>query len=294
MTAIGAQELDRELTNAFNLFYNLEFDEALKRFTILSQQRPREADVQNGLAQALLFRTMLRTGFLESSVVSNNKALLGRGKMPFAPEDEKRFAAAIDRALELSQKEDPGSLYSLGVACGFRVTFDFLVKRAAIDALRDLSRARRAHNRAFELDPQFFDAQMVQGLYDYVLGSLPWYYRTLGFLGGFHGDRPRGLAIIESVAAKGKRNKTDAAIILAGLYRREKRNDDAYRILDSLVKSYPGNVLYSLELAGLQVEMKQFSQARARLKEVLRDPRIAGTPYEATAKALTGKLPIVF
>jgi len=65
------------------------------------------------------------------------------------------------------------------------------------DALRDATAARRDCSRVTELDPSNYDARLVQGVYDYAVGSLPLTWRVMGFLAGFHGDKDRGMQTVE-------------------------------------------------------------------------------------------------
>ena len=77
-----------------------------------------------------------------------------------------------------------------------------MVRKAWRDSLKDANAARRWHNRISELDPNNMDARLVQGLHDYIVGSLPWGYRMLGFMIGFSGDKPKGIHTVEEVSQK--------------------------------------------------------------------------------------------
>ena len=62
-----------------------------------------------------------------------------------------------------------------------------------MDALHDATTARKLHNRVSELDPSNVDARLVQGLDDYIVGSLTPLYRMMGFLVGYQGDKEQGI-----------------------------------------------------------------------------------------------------
>jgi tetratricopeptide (TPR) repeat protein len=81
------------------------------------------------------------------------------------------------------------------------------------------------------------------------VGSLPWTWRAIGFLAGFHGDRAEGIRTLESVAHKGKKNRVDAEVLLCALYRRENRAKDAIPLLDDLLRRYPRDYLLLFEKA---------------------------------------------
>jgi tetratricopeptide (TPR) repeat protein len=246
---------DPLIQKGFDHFYNLEYDEAIAAFRQYIAKHPDEPRGYNHLAQAILYREMYRTGALETELVSGSNPFLRRPKMNPSPEDQKEFDDAIQRSMELSQarlKENPRdtqALYTLGVAHGLRANYNFLVRKAWMDALRDATQARKLHNRVTELDPNFTDARLVQGVHEYVVGSLPWHWRTLGFLVGFRGNKQQGIRILQEVAEKGDVNKLDAKVLLCAIYRRERKPELAIPLIQELMAAYPRNYLLYFELA---------------------------------------------
>jgi tetratricopeptide (TPR) repeat protein len=141
------------------------------------------------------------------------------------------------------------ALYAEGIAYGLRSDYHWVVEKSWYDSLRDATAARKAHNRVAELEPDNVDARLVQGLHDYIVGSLPWTYRMLGFLAGFHGDREKGIRTVEDVARNGKLDKVDAEIFLCALYRRENHPNLAVPLVQDLIRRFPRNYLLRLELS---------------------------------------------
>jgi tetratricopeptide (TPR) repeat protein len=241
----------------FDHFYNLEYDQAIADFEEAARIAPRAPGPHNNMAQALLYREMFYNGALESELVSGNNSFLRSPKLNPSPAVEKRFAVEVQKAMDLSQAElnknpnDTGGLYTLCVANGLRSNYDFLVRKAWKDALREATAARKLCNRVTELDPSNYDARLVQGVHDYVVGSLPWYLKSVGFLAGFHGDRETGIRTLEEVAQKGKLNKVDAEILLCALYRRENRARKALPLLTDLLHRYPRDYLLRFEQANM-------------------------------------------
>ncbi|MEP7364155.1 MAG: tetratricopeptide repeat protein [Acidobacteriota bacterium] len=239
----------------FDHFYNLEFEQAVADFEKAIAEQPASPDAYNHLAQSILYREMLKAGALESELVSGGNAFLRREKMEPTAEDQKRFDGAIAKAMELAQSrleskpDDKESLYALGISYSLRANYNFLVRKAWMDSLRDATQSRKLHNRITELDPTYIDARLVQGVHDYIVGSLSWHYKLLGFLVGFRGDREEGIRIVEQVAVNGKRTRDDAAILLAVVYRRERKFGPAIAILERLIPRYPRNYLLRFELA---------------------------------------------
>src|SRR5258705_7876088 len=226
--------------SAFNHFYNLEYDQAIAELEKGEAADPNSLSVHNYLAQCIQFREMFKVGALESELVTGNNSFLRRPKIDTTPEIEKRFFDEIQKAISLGEAllktnpNDTKALYALGVTYGLRGNWNFLVRKAWREALRDATTARKMHNRVTELDPSDYDARLVQGAHDYIVGSLPTFYKMLGFLVGFRGDKQKGIRTLQEVAQKGKANGVDAEVFLCAIYRREEKWQAATPILDDL------------------------------------------------------------
>jgi tetratricopeptide (TPR) repeat protein len=128
-----------------------------------------------------------------------------------------------------------------------------------------------------EIDPKQVDARMIPGTHEYVVGSLPWHYRALGFLAGFHGSKATGIRMLEEVARDGVNSRSDAQVLLATIYRRERRPQEAVTLLKDLVRKYPRNYLFHLEMAQMYSDLGDKERALAAVADVERLKR-AGTP----------------
>lgn len=238
-------------------FYNNEYDAAIAGFEAETQANPLDPNAYNHLAQAILYRELFRNGALESELVTGSNPFLRRPKLNVSSDVKTRFEQATDRALALSAKRldrdsgDETALYATSVTYGLRANYLFLVEKSWSAALRAAGASRKYSNRLIAVDPGFTDAYLIQGLHDYVVGSLPFYVRMVGHLAGFHGDRERGLRELQQVATNGVLNKYDAQVLLAVVYRRERRPEDAIPLLNSAAAQFPRNYLLRLE----QVQM---------------------------------------
>jgi len=292
LAALLAAPSDEALiARGFDHFYNLEYPQAIALFERAIDASPHDPNRYNHLAQAVLFQMMFRAGALETEMVTGGNPFLRRPKMEPTPEEQKLFAWAIGQTLSLTSEalaknpKDTSALYARGVALGFRGTYNFLVRRAWLDALRDITDARKLHNRVAELDPSNVDALMLQGVHDYIVGSLPWQYRMLGFLIGFRGDRERGIRTVQLVAERGRVNRVDAKVLLAAVARRERRPQDAVPILLDLLERYPRNYLLLFELAQMYSDLGRKEDALRtfdRIEELKRSgaPGFVHLPYE--------------
>jgi len=116
------------------------------------------------------------------------------------------------------------------------------------------------------------DARLVQGLDDYIVGSLPWGWKMLGFLVGIHGDKEKGIRTVQDVAQHGHLDRVDAEIFLGALYRRENQPRQAIPLIGDLIQRFPRNFLLRLELsqmysiAGDQAHALEAAEQVAQLK----------------------------
>ena len=274
---LGAQQTP--IDEGFAAFYNLEYDQAIAIFEKAIAQNPGLPDLHNHLAQTLIFREMFRNGALESELVSGSNSFLRRPKLNPTPETEKRILDEIAKSMALADarlKQNPNdtaAMYASGIAYGLRSNYFWVVKKAWRDSLKDATAARKLHNRISELEPNNVDARLVQGLHDYVVGSLPFGFKMLGFVIGIRGDKEKGIRTVQEVAKNGKLNRVDAEILLCALYRRENQSKLAVPLVQDLIRRYPRNYLLRMELgqmysqAGDGVRGLQALEEVARLKE---------------------------
>ncbi|MBY0505439.1 MAG: tetratricopeptide repeat protein [Bryobacteraceae bacterium] len=284
MGALAAQEALS--AKGFEHFYSLEYDAAVAEFEKEAAARPNEPEPYNHLAQALLYRELYRLGALESELVTGANPFLRRAKMEPRPEELARFDDAIAKAMRFAQVRidqkatDIRGLYALGVAYGLRGNCGFLIRKTYMSALRDATSARKLCNQVVEIDPSQYDARMVQGAHDYIVGSLPLYMRMLGFLGGIRGDKEGGIRTLLQVANKGTNNKMDAKILLGVIYRRERRPQEALPLLAEMVTKYPRNYLFRLEQSQMYADFGDKEKAAAILDDIDKLKRAGAPGYE--------------
>ncbi len=285
--AAGSTLLDQ----GWDHFYNLEYSQAIQDFEKAIAEAPQAPENYICLAQAILYQQLYRLGVLESELLTGNNYFIRTEKLQPAPAADARFESALSKVIEIARKrlaakpDDEEALYALGSAYALRTNYHFAVEKAWRAAVSDASLAKKYHGRVLELDPRNYDAMLIQGVYDYAMGSLPWHARLLSFLIGKSGDKQRGIRTIERVAQKGKSNRVDAEMMLAIIYRREKQPAEAIRVLDPLIHAFPRNYLLRLEKAHMYSDLGKKDEALAILREVeamalSAKPEYAGIPLE--------------
>ncbi len=259
---------------ALDLFYNMDFDEALTAYEKILAANPNDAEFHNHVAHTLLFRELLRNGALESQMVSGNNSFIRRMKMEPPPDVERRFFAEIDRSMVITQAaiaanpRDFRAMHVQATAYALRANYGFLVRKTWIASLGDASKGYKLASQAVALEPKYIDAQLLVGGYDYIVGSLTWHMRLIGAVAGFHGDKDRGLRTLELVGRQGQDNKRDAQITLCALYRREGQTARAIPMLLELIETFPRNYLMRFELAQMYGAVGERAKALAVLEDV--------------------------
>jgi tetratricopeptide (TPR) repeat protein len=283
LLAVPAPAARARLSVGLDHFYNLEYDEATAEFRKEAAAKPEDAAAWNHIAMSLLYQEMFRFGALESELVNGTNPFLRREKMNPSLADQREFAAALQKAMAISQArldknpKDVQALYTLGVAHGLRANYNFLVRKAYMDSLRDATAARQFHNKVTELEPANVDARLVQGVYDYMVGSLPWHIRMVGFLAGFSSDKERGIRTLEEVSRRGTLNDVDAEVLLCAIYRRQRSLTKAVPLLQDLIRRFPRNFLFRFELSQMDADLGDSAGALRVLQEIDR-LRVSGSP----------------
>lgn len=283
--------LGEQMAQGWDHFYNLEFSAATRIFENAAAANPASPLPRNGIAQSVLYGEMYRDGSLSSELVDGHNSFLRRPKMEASPALQQQFLSSIDKSIQLSDTllarnpRDVDALHAKAVALALRSNWNFLVHKAWHDSLSDATASRKLEDQILAIDPKDIDAKLGQGVHEYIVGDLPWQWRTLGFLVGFHGDKVRGLATVEQVAKNGNRNKADAEIILCVLYRRERASRKALPLLADLIKRYPRNYLLRLEQARMYDDLGDNGTAFKILDQIEREreqkvPDVANCPLE--------------
>ncbi len=260
---------------AQNYRYNLEYDQAQKTLQDWLAQHPNDLHALEGLAVVMLHREMFQRGVLASHIYGDMGSMFRTGKIPYSPEFQRRLFDVLDKVQSLAEARlkanpnDQEALYWAGAAHATRAVFYFTMAKSYLAALHEATEARKEHTQLLKINPNFTDAWLVVGLNDYIAGSLPWYYKVFASLAGYHGNRAKGIAEVQRVAAQGHWAREDARLVLAVLYRREKMYPQTLQVLEGLAQSYPRNFLLEREIAGIYQEAGDLHSAARVYDEIV-------------------------
>jgi tetratricopeptide (TPR) repeat protein len=192
-------------------------------------------------------------------------------------------------ALVARDKNDPDALYFLGTVYGVMAGYEASTARKFFAALRHGSRSVDAHQKVLKLKPDYYDAYLTVGVYDYVMGSLPFTYKAMAAMAGHRGSKDRGIRRLQTIIEKDAMAADAARVLLLAIYQNEKRYQDALEILEYLTAKYPLNYLIKLEKASVLVSLKSTQDAYRAFEELLQEPaarRVADLVHYQFAEAL--------
>lgn len=247
---------DEATQQGFLYFYNMEYVPAVKNFEKALADHPNDPYAVNHLLEGVLFQELHREGKLDAELYMSNQ-FVHMKKQPPDPEAIARVEKLIQRAQDLEEeqlKKNPhnvNALYARSVTRGLRAVKLALVEKEWFSALRSGLGAYDDSKEILKINPNFGDAKLIVGIYNYVVGSLPWPVKMAALLVTIHGSRSKGLALIKAAAEADGEASVDARTTLALFLAREKRYGEALELTDWLANAFPHNFIYALSRAGL-------------------------------------------
>jgi tetratricopeptide (TPR) repeat protein len=174
-------------------------------------------------------------------------------------------------ALVNENRNNPDALYYLGSVYGVIAGYDASMARKFFSAMRNGSRSVDLHQKVIKLNPNYYDAYLTVGVYNYIVATLPFPLKTLAAMSGIHGNKERGMSQLKLTIEKESDAADDARVILLAMYRNEKQYGQALELLQSLSAKYPGSYLLKLETASTLADLGRRAEAMNIFEGLLTD-----------------------
>lgn len=271
-------------------FYNLEYQAAIEDFQKALDLHPNNPFAANHLLEAVLFSELHREGKLDAQLYLSNEFVHMKKVQP----DEKAIARvkelserarSLERALLKKNPKDVSALYAKSVTRGLHAAEEALVGKEWLSALRNGLGAYEDANRVLHIDPNYSDAKLIVGIYNYVVGSLPWAVKLAALIVMIHGSRAKGLRLIREAAAGGGDASIDAHTTLALFLAREDKYAESLKQVHWLYRYFPHNFLYGLSEAGLLNTTGKVPESIRAYHELIRLGRQGWFPQERVGMA---------
>ena len=294
--------LDSLRKEGYEALYNLDYEGARRRFQEMTQLFPDHPAGPQCFAASLWLEQLNESWQLKASLYSTESYAEKNDKIDKRRMEEFRHwtrqAKMLAEARLRHDARDTEALYFLGATEGLKAAFAAAVERRFMTALTEGSRSVERHQEVLKLAPDFHDAELTIGLYDYIVGSLPLPVKVLAGTMGVRGSKKRGLQTLERVSKEGDWARDVARVLLIDLYKREKRWMAAVEVSRELASRYPRNYLFKLQMADALVSqvvsLRQMKGASAltgtveqneafRIFDSLLHERVAGDDTPARA-----------
>lgn len=273
---------DPEVREAYQHFYELDFPACIALLEKVKTAHPGDPGATALLLEARVFEELYRQDLLDTTFYANDGFLTG--KHP-TPED----TAVRDRIFSLEEEvereanarlsnnsRDVDALYARGWARSLRSSYVAMVERSFSTAFHMALAAHSDEAKVLQIDPDYVDAKLVAGTYQYVIGALPWGFKLLFGFAGITGSKTRGMEMLHDDFARGPMTSVEAGTVIALFQRREGKYQDAIAVVRNLVAKYPHDFLFALEEANLRKDAGEGMAAVAAYQSLLTDARKPG------------------
>lgn len=254
--------------------YNMELSSAREAFAELSRLEPHSPAGPYYEATTLWTGEFTRRGGMSGATFRTGAYWSSSREErpdPALDHDFKQLVQeTIARADEILKKlpDDEDALFFRGSAEGLMSAYLASVERSYYGAYQAGKRAKDYHERLLKLDPDYADAYLLPGIFEYTVATLPRSLRILGFLVGIRGSKEKGLSLVERAVEKGRRTRWVARLSLSVMQEREKRYGEALRLLVELERAFPGNPFFTMERGSVYLLQKNWVAARRTFEDV--------------------------
>jgi tetratricopeptide (TPR) repeat protein len=287
--AAAAQTVDTDPLNrtpevraAFDRFYVMDYEGALSRFEAIQAAHPQDPIATDYLLYVTLFKELFRLDLLDTTFYANDGFLTGKHSISEDLRVRDQIKALADKAFDQANAElksnptDVNALFARGWARSLEATYLAMVERSFSAALKLALGAKNDHEKVLDLDPNYVDAKMVVGIYQYVVGALPFAFKLLIGFAGIHGSKTGGMTMLQDAGSRGVITSIESRTAMTLFLRREARYSQAYEIAHGLAQQYPHDFLFSLEEANLLKDAGNGPQAIEQYRGVVEDAKKPG------------------
>jgi tetratricopeptide (TPR) repeat protein len=281
---------DDTTRQGFEDFYNMDYDGAIALFKQESKRLPGDPFVVNHLCAAVLAKELNREGQLDATLYMGNKFLELKAP-PVDPQVRMQIDQLSQRAMVLANHElaenpnDVEALFARAVARGLGTVYSAVIEKRWVGALHEGLGAYHDDQHVLRLNPKYSDAKLVVGTFQYIVGSLSWWEKTLAFVADMRGSKTKGLALLRQAVDGDGEESIDASTILALFLAREGHYDEALSLLGKDYSEFPHNFIFGLADADLLNAAGRRDQAIATYRKLIELGRQGFFPHARVERA---------
>jgi hypothetical protein len=250
------------LDAGYGLMYSFDFAGAGREFDQWTANHPGDPLGPVSRAANLLVSELSRLGILEAQFFVNDSSFTRNRKVEPDKAVKAQFDAALVEGARLANARllrDAGelnSLFAMALISGLRADYAGLIEQRSMAALSYTREGMRWANTLLALAPDFADARVATGVSEYIVGSLIAPLRWVLRLGGYSGNKSKGLEQVQIAAERGRLLAPLARILLSIAYLRDGNRAAARALVAGLCRDFPANPMFARELRQLDAGAK--------------------------------------
>jgi len=249
---------DPLVRDAYEHFYVLDYPVCVAELTKVREAHPGDPGATAMLLEARVFEELYRQDLLDTTFYANDGFLTGKHPTPEDPAKRDQIFGLeeqVEREASARMNANPrdiDALYARGWARSLRAAYMAMIERSFSAAFHLALQAHSDEVKVLQIDPNYVDAKLVVGTYQYVIGALPWGFKLLFGFAGITGSKARGMEMLRDDFARGPMTSAEAGTVISLFLRREAKYKDAIVVVRSLEAKYPRDFLFRLEEANLR------------------------------------------
>lgn len=273
---------DPQVRKAFADFYKLDYARALPQFERVQAAHPTDPIATDYVLYVTVFQELFRLDLLDTTFYANDGFLTGKHTIVEDPKVRDRVKALAGKAIDEANTrldrnpKDVDALFARGWAKSLEATYEAMVERSFVSALKQASSAKNDCEDVLDADPNYVDAKLITGVYQYTVGALPFGFKLLVGFVGIHGSKTQGMALLRDSAERGVITSVESRTVMALFLRRDAKYKRALAIDEALAAEYPRNFLFCLERANVSKDAGLGMKAVALYEELIRQAQRPG------------------
>ena len=277
---------DPLVREAFQHFYVLDYPPCIALLEKVHREHWQDPEAATLLLEAEVFAELYRQDLLDTTFYANDGFLTGKHPTPEDPVKRDRIFALSDEANRLADARinanprDADALYARGWARALRAAYMAMVERSFGAAFRMALQAHGDEVRVLQLDPDYIDAKLVVGTYQYVIGALPFAFKFFFGFAGITGSKQRGMEMLHDAAARAPAVAVESSTVIMLFLRREAKYQEAIQVVRGLEAKYPRDFLFTLEEANLRKDAGEGMAAVYAYQKLLSEAAKPGFFYD--------------
>jgi len=178
-------QADPMVREAYRHFYDLDYPACIAELEKVQAAHPGDPGATVLLLEARVFEELYRQDLLDTTFYANDGFLTGHHATDEDTKVRDRIFSLADEAVKEADwrigknSNDVDAFFARAWVRSLRCTYVAMVERGFGAGFRLATKARDDAQHALDLDPNYVDAKLIVGIYDYVVGALPWPFKVM-------------------------------------------------------------------------------------------------------------------